>query len=168
MYGTAGRTTVLDAPRPRSRVINRNLNSLSLQNLCRGRSITAAALHAAIYHLYAALCSNSCVLGTTRSSVRSVFCQRLSSKNELAPIRPRNRLRSLPKSPKIRPDARFRFKNRFEGLKKPAALAACNTLATASTSRASFLQPESIDSWRQRLRGRFFAVLRTDENCWER
>ena len=34
----------------------------------------------------------------------------------------------------------------------------------ASSSLASFLQPESIDSWRQGLRGRFFAVLGTDES----
>ena len=91
---------MLVAPRPRSRVISRNLNSLSLQNLCRGRSITAAALHAAIYALIC--CARQQLLrpGTTRSSVRSVFCQRLSSKMILAPIGP---AKCTAISPKVSP-----------------------------------------------------------------
>ena len=98
---------MLVAPRPRSRVISRNLNSLSLQNLCRGRSITAAALHAAIYALIC--CARQQLLrpGTTRSSVRSVFCQRLSSKWPILPVK------SIPISPKVSPgfvSARFRWK----------------------------------------------------------
>ena len=60
----------------------------------------------------------------------------------------------------------FRSKRRSSAEKGALALAACKTLGIPSKQRpSSILQPESIDSWQQGLRGRFFAVLCTDKHC---
>ena len=152
-------SNLLVVPRPRSRVISRNLKCSP--ELIRSGTANAAgkAARAVTPGLVATLWQLLLRSGTTRSSVRSVFCQRLSSKWVWRQSCPLNRFRSLRKSLQASSCARFRWKT---------ASRAEFARVFPSSIVAHFLQPESIGGGSRNCEEDFSQCWVQTSDFWER